>query len=1137
MPCDACDGESPKEAHVGGPRGSWFQGCMLEACQCEEGSGSACAQPPPSEAQPSLLPAAVHGLNVDPQVRVPREREENADAPMPPSVNSLSEWLSSLPRPKGSKKKRFLHVYSGTRNRKDGLAAIFRKRGWEAVELDLCDAPWLDILDNRVFEAMLLACAQGAFDHVMLGIPCNSFSVARMHEDDGPPQLRRRPHEVMGIEDLPPFAASQVASANVIVERSIRIARAAAMSGATWVIENPPSRGAGSERWQARYHLHASLWDVPCVQEFISEFSGQVVRFDQCSMGGKWQKWTQLAYDRRLVAMDHWGAYRCSHAYVGHEAAALGDSSAASAAYPMAMNLLLVHAVVGGREPDAPMLFAAPGLWAGSSKPHATAEEAHAALPELRAPTAHSLRKLEPERFEVLQREPLPIANVPVKAAWKQPPVMLGSPPPSRTTDELIPRVMQAKLRETRVRVAACYEAARRGRWKWARDHRPAPLAATEEDCLCPDVPRGWSWQRRNDQDMWDPVRPSSWPEDPPDTELDIEAIVAYAVEHGFDDMEVISWMAHGYPGPAVEMHTVVGSIHVGALKNIEALMKCAGKDRARGWGQHGGDLPFVWPTLVDPVNVVVRNDKPRMTIDKSMQLTTLFAAYNDHVRLKEEPEIEYVSVRLLGRATAILLTAGAPVEDWGFDVDAYFRKSGKQRAHVWMSGLLYWDGYANDPRIQFGQREAPVRLGRQSTFLRWAIVRELRRLDQAYPTRATAVREWIYMRMGFAERQEDLDRWTDLFFLCLFVDDAGASSISDTLYDVQGRPVMVLQDGRLVHQRRASLHYEAAIGTIKQFGHTDSDGKGVTPRLERVFLGVTTCLRRQALLLSNDKRNDYRALCERALQGSSVQQGIAISRDDLSSIVHRLLHASDLVVLGRVHLFHLRGAMRARTALRSGDAILFTGAQRELRWWVHRLREDAGDAVGVPLAVRHTFPHAMDGSVLYPYSDASRELDSPRSSGAGAWCIVGGEFCYVERRWNPWELASLSINVLEYAAMNMGSFAFMQRASELGQHVSHVHEHTDNTAAESVADRGKPKTGPMHSLTADRYLEYLRGEVYSAVSRITSVDNDIADGLSRGGTMLQDALRMAAESGLQIRRLVIPERYADLSSWLQPSD
>ena len=62
-------------------------------------------------------------------------------------------------------------------------------------------------------------------------------------------------------------------------------------------------------------------------------------------------------------------------------------------------------------------------------------------------------------------------------------------------------------------------------------------------------------------------------------------------------------------------------------------------------------------------------------------------------------------------------------------------------------------------------------------------------------------------------------------------------------------------------------------------------------------------------------------------------------------------------------------------------------------------------------------------------------------------------------------------------------------------------------------------------------------GEVYSAVSRITSVDNDIADGLSRGGTMLQDALRMAAESGLQIRRLVIPERYADLSSWLQPSD
>ena len=114
-------------------------------------------------------------------------------------------------------------------------------------------------------------------------------------------------------------------------------------------------------------------------------------------------------------------------------------------------------------------------------------------------------------------------------------------------------------------------------------------------------------------------------------------------------------------------------------------------------------------------------------------------------------------------------------------------------------------------------------------------------------------------MRMGLAQSQNDLDRWTDLFFLCLFVDDAGVSSISDTLYDVQGRAVMVLVEGRLVHQRRASLHYEASIGTIKYFGHTDSDGKGITPRLERVFLGVTTCLRRQALLLSmrNDKRND----------------------------------------------------------------------------------------------------------------------------------------------------------------------------------------------------------------------------------------------------------------------------------------
>eukprot|EP00966_Prymnesium_polylepis_P236870 5478185-Prymnesium_polylepis.1 len=62
----------------------------------------------------------------------------------------------------------------------------------------------------------------------------------------------------------------------------------------------------------------------------------------------------------------------------------------------------------------------------------------------------------------------------------------------------------------------------------------------------------------------------------------------------------------------------------------------------------------------------------------------------------------------MLGRASAILITSGVKVAVWGFDLEANFRKTGKQRADVWMSGFCHLDGFGVDERVQFGQREAP---------------------------------------------------------------------------------------------------------------------------------------------------------------------------------------------------------------------------------------------------------------------------------------------------------------------------------------------------------------------------------------------------------------------------------------------
>jgi len=146
-------------------------------------------------------------------------------------------------------------------------------------------------------------------------------------------------------------------------------------------------------------------------------------------------------------------------------------------------------------------------------------------------------------------------------------------------------------------------------------------------------------------------------------------------------------------------------------------------------------------------MNIVMRNGKARMTIDKTMQLVDGVASYNDSVDLEAIPEIEYVKVSELARAIAVLNTSGAPIKIWGFDLDSYFRRTGKQRAHCWMSGFVHSDSYGYDPRIQLGQREAPVLCGRQSCFIVWAVRRELARLDTAYPSLEEPVLAWLKQR------------------------------------------------------------------------------------------------------------------------------------------------------------------------------------------------------------------------------------------------------------------------------------------------------------------------------------------------------------------------------------------------------
>ena len=96
---------------------------------------------------------------------------------------------------------------------------------------------------------------------------------------------------------------------------------------------------------------------------------------------------------------------------------------------------------------------------------------------------------------------------------------------------------------------------------------------------------------------------------------------------------------------------------------------------------------------------------------------------------------------------------------------------------------------------------------------------------------------------------------------------------------------------------------------------------------------------------------------------------------------------------------------------------------------------------------------------------------------------------------------------------------------------MTHVREFTDNSAAEYVSERGKPSTLEMQALCTFQYETTLALGVFVATTRVASVDNDIADGLSRGGKKLQDALRMMAESRLPVVRLRIDPEADDVAN------
>ena len=813
-------------------------------------------------------------------------------------------------------------------------------------------------------------------------------------------------------------------------------------------------------------------------------------------------------------------------------------------------------------------------LHLGSSRPHAAdgAEEQYGR--RQREARAGGGRHVEPELQETLRSEPLPDLN-PQRVTEPEPEPESKPPPPGPfTTSELIPDSVHRQVVQRGIFTRnIVIDRAGRGQngWRAAKGLRPEPLIYTEEEALHP-CGRGEVWYQPDASiDLWYAVRSRAemgLPARSPHS-IDKLAFQARAARDGLTDQKLLSWIERDYPGPA-DMPTgtaCIGHQHLGALKHIAIYNEINERDVSNGFVTHGRAFPEMWPTRVDCTNLVMQNGKGRVTIDKRINLSSSrhpepLNSYNDYINL-DDWRAQYGPLRLFKasafcRGAAILMTACVDsavsrVKFGKWDIGTFFRMHQKRLEYVALSGRLNAMGYGHDWRSNFGERDAMDANCGTSDAVAFFTRREFRRLEEEYPVRDVPVMLWLNDRLRLSQQtgagSDQIHRWAVTFLFGFFVDDANLAVINEPLWRRDGTMLRAPDGaGSWAQQERADLYLAASRGIALELGYDVPDKKFFSMRLDLecigtgVDLGASGSLAEAHRYLPDDKRLRYRGEMIRIeKEASKLPNGtIAVDRSDLNSLIHKLIHASETRVLGRVNLHYVRKAYREHSQ-RGNDldrdaVILGAKAQREWRWWLDNLAS-RGDSL--PLASRIDFP-CSSITTLVMYTDASRELPPehpPKSqpqrskkwhSGFGGWTVMHSIFFYVWGVWSEAEVRAYSINTLEAAAKDKIATRFLQEAEHRGWSFTHMMSYIDNSTAEAVAENGRTQTDALATLQKERLERNLNLSLIETTERVSSVENVVADLLSRGD--IEDALRFPQELDLPIVRLELtPElRYME---------
>ena len=1075
---------------------------------------------------------------------------------------------------------KYLILFAGDKLAAGRLADQIRLKDDEASveEYDIRNDTHQDLCNVELQLNILSRILDGEFKAVHIAVPEGSYAVVRGVQIRSKAQARG----VLGEAGPGDKLSKYLRKHNDLADFAARVAAAADKNGTLWSMVNPAEHGdPGSPAFDPEHADWGQLWQQPAIIELVKGGAKKTL-VPLCKCGSPFGVYVDVLTSAKMPNLFLTSELLCDH--VIHEEFPIledhrGEDRPPRTAYlPIGFNVLLARAMVGEhRRSSSKKSSKTPSsskgnMHVGSARPHAI-DGGHAdQLPTPRIHKLGSLRCLEPELDSVLLVEALPRSNIPRRTEPDLAPVR-PEPPGPFTTAQLIPLAVQQQVLQFASEVTEVLRRADGGAngWRVARKLRPTPMAFSEAEALN-ECGWGFAWRRRDAQapltqeSLWDAIRPSSYPNDQPcagqPNLISAERFSELAAAEDFPDKQVTSWIQHGFPGVNLPNGTVLAPPHVGALKQAKAFDEQNAKNIKLGFISAACKFPEFWPIVIDPCNIVIQNGKPRLTIDKSMWTSGRpdMPPFNTLVNLAEEAKtagsLNLVTVRQVARAAAILgaplrmcRSVALPAPDVKlkmkkFDLKAFFRFHPKQRLAWRESGLLFKDGYSVDMRPNFGEAHAPDHTCRESDGLNFFTQRELARLDKEYPSTVPPLIHWLASRAHLRARSPTADEflWDVLFWMCFYVDDGGLLTFDDKLYDSNGAPkITLITDAAGVitrhHQSRIEVYAEAAIKIALYILHECPEDKQDGPDERIVFLGIGLHLDIERRLLPKVKAVSYASIVRHTLDTKRVMpNGVGVAEfNQTHSLIHKLLHASDVIPLGRPHLFHLRQAVNAAKKIFLGvdkgellGVMITTKVRKELTWWLHQL--ETADLSGLPLASRSEFPGASSPTHLVRYSDASRELDlAENHSGAGAWCAIDNTFYYIHWRWSRAEIETFSINVLEAHARDIGGKVFLDLGIELGKNFSHTTAFVDNTTAESIAENGRTSTEMLNELNLIRLRDLMSRNVHELNERIASVDNDVADDLSRGE--IREALRHPQECGMRCVELQVPQAYRKLPS------